>query len=660
VLIEHWVAATRICEITGKHKTTILRRAEKERWTKRAFSSNGGKQYRYRLADLPEDVQIAYAASLQTTLDALREGLTPAEKSEKKADVPRYKNRAKKKDKKLIPIEMLPEERRAVARLREKVLFAWSASGLTAEAFIKAYDAGVMIPEIRAQLGRHGDIKTFQTLYRWLDLYTQFGLEGLAPQYAVKKGGNGASLEQRVKELIWFYYLNKNKWPVAKVIRKLKDKEGVEVSRYIVYRYIQTEIPESVKAYFRMGKKYFHDKFECYVNIDYTRYHSMQMVVYDHKTLDFASRVLRVDGWHMARLFVTVVIDKRSRKPLGWWVDETPSTLTIIRATRMMVETYGCPEEAQMDNGQDFRSYWFTGNAWNEQHVKFGAKEEKAVSSIIDDLGTAVHFTTPDRGQSKNIERFFGFMSSEFDKEFESYLGSNTATRPDEAKLYLGSFEGATKRDIMELPTVEETRELVTRFMYWFGAHHHHTGDGMNGRTPDEVFAENLQARRDIPEAYRKYIWTRREIKTVQRDGVKSGNDWYYNTQMQMFIGQQVELRVSIDDIGQAYIFSLDGEYLFDAVSEFKDKGITEENNRELARKRAQAAKHLDKYKLAIKELQKDRKRQLEELRNAKAEGYVTHVVNGDTVTAPANDRKLVLVKSERSGRKLKGLFDSD
>ncbi len=659
--MEKWLTPDDIAPLFSTTSRSIRRRANWEAWPRRKQSVQGGQQYRYRLADLPEDVQIAYAASLQTSLEALRAELAPAEKAEKKADVPRYNGRAKKQDKKLIPIEQLPEARRAVARLREKVLFAWSASGLKAEDFVRAYHARAAVPDLKEQLGPHGDIKTFQTLYRWLALYTQFGLEGLAPQYAVKKGGNGASLDQHVKELIWFYYLNKNKWTGAKVLRTLEKKEGVTISRDIMYRYIKTEIPESVKAYFRMGKKYFHDKFECYINIDYTRYRSMQMVVYDHKTLDFASRILRVDGWHMVRLFVTVVIDKRSRKPLGWWVDETPSTLTIIRATRMMVETYGCAEEAQMDNGQDFRSYWFTGNAWNEQHLKFGAKEEKAVSSVIDDLGTAVHFTEPYRGQSKNIERFFGFMASEFDKEFDSYLGSNTATRPDEAKLYLGAFDGAAKRDIMELPTIEEARELVDGFMRAFAATHHHTGDGMNGRTPDEVFAENLQARRDIPEAYRKYIWTRREIKTVQRDGVKSGNDWFYNTQMQMFIGQQVELRVSIDDIGQAYIFSLEGEYLFDASSEFKDKGFTEENNRDLARKRAKAAKHLDKYKLAQKELQKDRKSKLEELRDAKAEEPVTYeVINGGTISVPAGGPKLALVKNEKPVRKLKRLFDDE
>jgi hypothetical protein len=126
---------------------------------------------------------------------------------------------------------------------------------------------------------------------------------------------------------------------------------------------------------------------------------------------------------------------------------------------------------------------------------------------------------------------------------------------------------------------------------------------------------------------------------------------------MQMFVGQQVELRVSIDDIGQAYIFSLEGEYLFDAESDFKDSGLSEENNRNVRRKRAQAAKHLDKYKQAKKELQKDRKTQLEELRDAKAEepAITFEVINGGTISVPANGPRLALVKNEKPGRRIRG-----
>jgi transposase InsO family protein len=341
----------------------------------------------------------------------------------------------------------------------------------------------------------------------------------------------------------------------------------------------------------------------------------MEMVVYDHKTLDFASRVKRADGWHRVRLVLTCILDKRSRMILGWWIDEIPSTVTIIRATRMMVEAYGCPESGQFDNGRDFKSYWFSGNAWNEQRDRLGKKEREAVSCVIDDLGMAAHFTEPYHGQSKHIERAFGFFAIEFDKSFESYLGSNTSDRHEESRLYTGAFDGAPARPIEELPTIEETRALFAKFAQWYNTKHKHRGQGMNGNPPKQVFQETLRGRRDVPEGWEKYVWTRREIKTVQRNGVRDGEIWYYNEKMQEITGQRVELRVSIDDIGKAYLFNLEGEYLYDAVSEFKDSGITEENVRNVRRLQKEARKHLDEYQKVIKEIGKDKKSRLEELR---------------------------------------------
>jgi hypothetical protein len=312
---------------------------------------------------------------------------------------------------------------------------------------------------------------------------------------------------------------------------------------------------------------------------------------------------------------LTAATDKRSRMILGWWIDEIPSTVTIIRATRMMVEQYGCPETAPFDNGKDFASCWLTGNAWNEQHHKIGAAGRKAVSSVMDDLGCASRFTEPYHGQSKHIERAFGFFAAEFDKSFESCLGSNTSDRHDESRLYVGSFDGAPARPVEELPTVEETRVLFGKFAEWFNTKWRHSGQGMDGKTPERVFEENLKNRRGLPSGFEKYVWTRREVKTVQRDGVAHEGGWYYNPAMQAITGQEVELRVSIDDLGQAYIFTLAGEFLYGAVSEFKDSGITEENVRNVKRLRKQAKQHLEKYEEAIGRLRKDKKTQLEELR---------------------------------------------
>jgi transposase InsO family protein len=152
-------------------------------------------------------------------------------------------------------------------------------------------------------------------------------------------------------------------------------------------------------------KKYCPGHYAPHINIGCTRCRSMRRAVCGRKTPGFASRVLRGGEWHRARPALTAAADKRSRTIPGWRTDGIPSTVTIIRATRMMAERYGCPGTARFGSGKDFASYWLTGNAWNEQHHKTGGAGRKAVPSVMDSLGRPPRFTGPYRGQPKRIGR---------------------------------------------------------------------------------------------------------------------------------------------------------------------------------------------------------------------------------------------------------------
>jgi transposase InsO family protein len=645
-MMDKWLTSKEIAPLLNLKTNSVNVRAKREHWPYRSYAVRGGKERRYHIKDLPAEIQTAYAESQAVSLEELQSRLKPAPVCKKKVALANYNGRSGGVGDEPPPLEKADKEKRRTANLRAKVIRAWDETGWNVEKFVSEYNAGNIASNLRAELG--GKTISKSTLYNWMSKYQNHDEAGLVPRYR-DHGGHGASLDKHVKDLIRFYYFRKNKPAVAQVIRKL-EKENIVVNPGTVYRYIRHEIPRADKDYFRKGKKYFHDNYESYIPIDYTRYHAMEMAVYDHKTLDFASRVKRADGWHRVRLVLTCIIDKRSRMILGWWIDEVPSTLTIIRATRMMVETYGCPESGQFDNGRDFTSYWFSGDAWNDQHNKFGTKERNTVSCVTDDLGMATHFTEPYHGQAKHIERAFGFFAGEFDKSFESYLGSNTSDRHDESRLYTGAFDGAPARPVGELPTVEETRALFGKFAEWYNTKHKHKGQGMNGKVPQQVFNETLRGRRDIPEGWGKYVWTRREVKTVQRNGVRDGEIWYYNPAMQVITGKQVELRVSIDDVGKAYIFNLEGEYLYDAASEFRDSGITEENVRNVRRLRKEARKHLDQTQDMINTLRKDRRTQLEELREQQ-EQIVLKAAGGEDLpvdTSPA----FTLVKPEPKPRR--------
>jgi ribosomal protein S17E len=183
----------------------------------------------------------------------------------------------------------------------------------------------------------------------------------------------------------------------------------------------------------------------------------------------------------------------------------------------------------------------------------------------------------------------------------------------------------------------------------------------MDHKTPDAVFGENRGVRRILPENFRKYVWTRREVHTVGRNGVKVGETFYYNPDMQLIIGRRVEIRLSIDDIGTGYIFDLTtGTYMYDADSQLKDSGIKEENVRTVNRLRRASRKHLEKYQKAIDEIKKDKKTRLEELREEESRQIRLKVSGGEDMAegAPAD---IALVKPEtKTRRKLTGIWGEE
>jgi transposase InsO family protein len=458
--------------------------------------------------------------------------------------------------------------------------------------FITAYENGVIAPDLRSRLGRHGNIHSPSNFYEnWLAKYERYGLAGLAPQYAKKRGGSGASLDERAKELIQAIYLDPRKPSIRTVERDIK-QFGYELNYSMLTRYINNEIPNSVKTFYRMGEKAYHDRFDPYIHRDYTLFNTMEWGCADHHLFDFVV----VDRGRVFRPWLTRFIDMRSRKITGWHIDVIPNTLTILRAFSMSVDTCGLFENLLIDNGKDFKSHWFAGSAWKERHTKPDGETLDLIEGILHDCGTLAHFCIPYRGQSKPIERSFRTDIELFSKRMDTYVGSNTATRPDEAKLYWGKINGRDKIDVTF--TLDELRKQYGEYVEWFNTEWHHSGQGMDGKTPERVFQENLTAKRELPQDMRKYLFTRREKRTVQRDGVTIDGVEYYSQKMVQYIGSEVEVRRDIDNAGTVAIFSLPERiYLFDAENDFfKDRGITEENIRSQRNAQKHAREHLSDF----------------------------------------------------------------
>jgi hypothetical protein len=191
----------------------------------------------------------------------------------------------------------------------------------------------------------------------------------------------------------------------------------------------------------------------------------------------------------------------------------------------------------------------------------------------------------------------------------------------------------------------------------------------MEGKTPAEVFRENAVSRRDLPAEMARYVWTRRQVGVVGRNGVRFEGFDYYNPEMRALMGngKRVELRVSIDDYRQGYVFDVEGQFLYEARPEFEDTGVTEEVIRNRNRLRKQSNKFLEKYSETIRELRRERGTNLEGLRkNAAVEeewrAFADGIANGFGTLDErevAGGEPLAAIQP-RPKRKLRGLLDPD
>ncbi|MDR2098214.1 MAG: Mu transposase C-terminal domain-containing protein [Spirochaetaceae bacterium] len=581
-MISKWLSAGEIAQFINRTDRAIRWRAEREHWVSRLEKANGGTRRIYHVAALPEDIQTAYAASLKVSLSELQTQLKPVSRPEAKGKIVRYNGRSEIKEQ-VKSFDACSDAERGIALLRKQIIDAYDGSGLSVIEFIRHYEAGVILPEVKERLGRWGLIHTPSKFYaHWLSRYSKFGIEGLVPQYK-DKGGPGASLTQEMKDRIEWLYLDSSKPAVPSIVENLA-QYGMELNGSTVRRYIKT-IPAPVVAMYRYGQKYFHDKCETFIQRDYTKYKSMDIICGDYMTEDMLCRI----GERKFRAKLCAFEDMRSRKIVGWSLQLTANSVGVVRSLKMAFENHGLAGKVYVDNGREFKNFWLCGDEWKLRRTKIDPESLEQDAGILNECGVKVAFCQPYHGQSKPIERFWGTFHERFDKFIATYLGSNTTTKPEEAKLYTGNISGMEKADINLIPTFEQIETMIGNFMNWYNAKWKHSGQGMNDRTPDEVFAENFTGRRELPEQFKKYLFTMRYVKTVTRNGVEVDGASYYTPEMQALIGQKVEVRRGLDNAGKVHIFGMpDRKYLFDA-EDLAWSGIVEEDIKKVKKLRREA-----------------------------------------------------------------------
>ncbi len=409
-----------------------------------------------------------------------------------------------------------------------------------------------------------------------------------------KHGNHKKAVPDEVFAVFTSYYLDESKKGVRKCMDltesylKHEHKEDLLplASPQSFAREILRSIPPAALVLCREGMKACTDKMLPYIHRTYEDLQGNDIWVCDNHTFD----VFVNDGKHEkpVRVYLTAFQDVRSRKFVGWYVTLSPSSSATLIALRRAIEKYGIPKRILSDNGREFLTFDIGGRGFRKSRKL--AKEEHEIPTILQNLG--IEFTTAmvRNARAKIIERAFLDVKNGFSKMFEGYTGGTIAERPERLKK--------TGKDAENFILLPEFIKYVDMYIEGIFNKHKHYGVGMDGRTPDQVYAACLTEQRiATPEQLNLMMLRNTRMQKVTRDGVYVtlyGEKVPFNsTELNFYhINRKVYVRYNPDDLREVRVYDDHDRFLCtaqqtDSLSYFADKDKIKEQihkNRKYAR----------------------------------------------------------------------------
>jgi putative transposase len=461
-------------------------------------------------------------------------------------------------------LRRVPARKREQAIDRRRILDQWHkarAAGLQLGRFTEAQITGHFLQRLEID---EGTKLSRGTLYNWERSWRRGGLSALVDGRGNEPAGAPTDdpFLTRVKDL----YLSprKRKLTVCHLLaaEAARDKGWEHRSYKACQRFIDALPVELVKK-LREGEEAYTNDAEPYLERDYTTLRSNEIWCGDHHQFDVLVKVRQATDsasgeitTRHVRPWITAWEDMRSRKITGYSIFATdPNTDTILAAFRMGVLDCGVPEGVYIDNGKDYDSYALNGRTkkdrWSRRRVKVQFDPDR-FAGIFGALGVSATHAQAYHGQSKPIERFFGTVESRFTRNFDTYCGNSPAEKPQDLQLNLERGKA---------PTLEDFQES---FAGWLASDYHargHGGDGMDGRTPDAVFAAELTSKRTAPAELLDVLLLKRIGPViVGQNGVTYSGLRYgqYEPALHERLGGKVYLRVDDRDLSAVQVWTED------------------------------------------------------------------------------------------------------
>ncbi len=407
--------------------------------------------------------------------------------------------------------------------------------------FLELYNSGSFLPDIFSEIKEISR----STLYNWLRLYDQAGLNGLIPAY-----GNQSAFKKITaaeQQFLRQYLLNQNKPKIQDAIRKCKYILGEKSpsSPATLRRYVNWFKNEyhDVWTLEREGQKAWNDKVAPYATRAWWTLRVGEILVGDGHKLNF--KVINPHTGKPCRATLIMFWDWYSSYPVGWEVMLTENVQCVATALRnSIIELGRTPDNVYLDNGKAFRAKCFT---------KGVVLEESEIPGMFARLGINVIWAMKYNAQAKPVERIFGVLEW-LEREIPSYVGANIGDKPanmlpnePRAKKLRGDFT----------PKLEQVNDLIRQWRDFYVVQ---PLRGRQGKTARELFDPGRGPGVD-PKAL-CYLMMKGEVKGVRRGRLTFNGYDYTGECLYGIRPQKVFVRYSLSDRSQIYVFDMQERFL--------------------------------------------------------------------------------------------------
>lgn len=457
---------------------------------------------------------------------------------------------------------------RATRRLRWVKAFQ-SACDAAPRGTSKRTVAERIVDEARATEG-DGLLVSVRSLQRWTAQYNQGGVDALIDKYRQ----DAASANRSPEAIEYFYTLYHTEQRISvrmchdHVVREAEAKGWRwPPSCDSTYKWLLAHDELATTQLMRQGVSAYQHNNMAYMEQDYSTIAPGQLYVCDHHQL----KEFVFHNGKPIRPWLTAIMDARTRICVGWHLGPSPHTDSILIAIRQAFTKWGVPDVVRIDNGKDFTSKTLVGVTkkqarrlkrqlgpnWRNLVRSEGAKTGIDPSSwfgILPELGCRIVTSIPYQAWSKLIERWFRTLTDQHVRTRPGFCDTSAERKPEGLKTII---------ERGDLPTLEEEALAIGQYI---DIYHNraHTGDGMNGRSPLEVWKAIHSVARIADEDQLNLLCAVRGTYKVGANGVHlqigTARCGYgqYSAALNAFRGRKVLVSVDPANIDEAVILTPD------------------------------------------------------------------------------------------------------